>query len=148
MIRAVSIFWYIVIGVIFSQETFADTQTQRLILDHLFVYKNQVVDYRISVRGEVPITWETKGVVLVWFPTSSVHDLVPKEKQRPMQVAAAIGTGRVSIRGRGSLDSGGKFKIQKINYDSSMMVTVNGIERYIKAQKIIDGSHFVVNLEL
>ncbi len=136
MIRKVSIFWYVMIGIIFSQQGFADTP--RLILDHLFVYKNQVVDYRISVQGEIPLKEETKGFIPFWN----------KGGEEVLAAAKVLtGTGNVRIRGRGSLDSGAKFKIKKFNYDSSMMVTINGKTHNIKKAEEM-GTDVRVNLEL
>ena len=106
MIRKVSIFWYVMIGIIFSQEVLAKDPS--LIIDHLFVYKNQVVDYRISVQGEIPLKVEGKGDILFWNPGG---------EEILMMAIALTGTGSVRIRGRGSLDSGGKFKIKKFNYE-------------------------------
>ncbi len=138
MIRKVSVFWYMVIGIIFSQEGFAETRN--LLIDHLFVYKNQMVNYRISVQGGIPIDWTMKGFTRCWGWDE--HE----------DLCGAIvwnGSGRVDIRGRGSMNPGGGFTVDKINYDSSMSVTVNGIQRYMKAPKDRGkGSIVLQNLEL
>ena len=121
---------------LFSQEALAETP--KLILDHLFVYKNQMVNYRISVQGEIPLKLEGKGLVRAW-------DKGGKETTLP--AIALTGTGKVSIRGRGNINPGGGFIVHKINYDSSMTITINGKTRVIKAPEEI-GSYMFVNLEL
>lgn len=136
MIRAVSIFWYIVIGVIFSQEAIAETNT--LILDHLFVYKNQMVNYRISVQGEIPLKLEGKGLERSWNKDG---------KESTLPAIAVTGTGKVSIQGRGSMNPGAGFTVHKINYDSSMTIAINGKTRVIKAPEGI-GSYMFFYLEL
>lgn len=138
MRRRISIFWYVVIGIIFPQEILAEART--LILDHLFVYKNPMVNYRISVQGKIPIDWTMQG----FTPCLNRHDQVDL-----CEAIAWSGNGRVDIQGQGSMNPGGGFTVNKINYDSSMSVTVNGINRYMKAPKDRgEGSIVVHNLEL
>ncbi len=137
MIRKVSVLGYMIIGIIFSQAVFAETRN--LLIDHLFVYKNQMVNYRISVKGEIKIDWTSKGFVHCW-----------NKKYEEILCDAIVwnGHGRVYIQGRGNMNPGGGFTVHKINYDSSMSITVNGIQRYMKGPKDRAGTLYVQNLEL
>lgn len=135
--RFLSIFMFtMLIVLLFSQEALAETRN--LILDHLFVYNNQVVNYRISVQGEILLKLETKGLYYAW---------AREGKEMLVMATALTGTGKVSIRGRGNMNPGGKFIVHKMNYDSSMTVTINGKTRHIKAPEET-GSYLLVNLEL
>lgn len=84
-----------------------------LILDHVFTYNNPMVNYTITVRGEVPISEEPVGKV------ECCHGKWERI------VGYLSGSGIVTVTGKGSM-SAGQFQVKKINYTAKMRIQVNG----------------------
>lgn len=101
----------------------SDFSKRFLIIDHLFIYNNPTVDYRITVKGKVQVTSKMEGFVRV--------------KQRDgsdsmTTVSSLSGEGTIKVTGRGSMKLG-KFSVKKINYDSTMTAILTGKTRFVNA---------------
>jgi len=94
-----------------------DDEPCYLIIDHLFVYNNPTVNYRITVKGQIPVYEDFDNAKEISVKTSlgpqsfAVHNL--------------YGKGTLNVSGRGSMNLG-QFQVKKINYESSMIVNITG----------------------
>lgn len=107
-----------------------------LTIDHLFVYSNPMVNYKITVNGTIPVHFDENLCVYVKFPLLG-YEII-------QLVSSLSGSGKLKISGRGSMDAG-SFKVKKINYDSEMNIDIKGRTRYIETEK---GPIPLLNLDL
>jgi len=94
-----------------------------LIIDHLFVYTNPMVNYRISVEGKIPVHYEERFAVYV---KQYDHEYL-------FFVSSLAGSGKVKVSGRGSINAG-SFQVKKINYDSEINIDIQGKTRYLELE--------------
>lgn len=97
-----------------------------LTIDHLFVYNNPMVNYKIAVSGTIPVHFDENFCVYVKFPLLG-YEII-------QMVSSLSGSGRVQVSGRGSMDAG-SFKVNKINYDSEMNIDIKGKTRFLETEK-------------
>lgn len=136
--RKTGCFFFCAVLLTFFTSLTVSAQDHTLVVDHLFTYKNPIVNYSIHVKGKVPITEVWEGVTYIWGIG---------EKKITAPASTFTGTGTVTVKGSGNIDTDQKFKVKKLNYDTSMTVTINGKTNYIRA---VDkyGSKMFVNLEI
>jgi hypothetical protein len=94
-----------------------------LIMDHLFVYTNPMVNYKISVEGRIPVQYEENFAVYVKL----------NNKEYLTSVSTLAGSGKVKVSGRGSMNAG-SFKVKKINYDSEININIQGKTRFLELE--------------
>ena len=109
-------------------------QYRQLTIDHLFVYNNPVVNYKITVSGTIPIHFVENFAVKVKMPAYEYIELV----------STMAGSGKVKVSGRGSMNAG-SFMVKKINYDSEIDINVQGKTRFLEVEK---GAIPLMNLAL
>ncbi len=96
----------------------------QLTMDHLFIYNNPTVDYKIAVSGTIPIHFVENFAVMVKMPTYEYLTFV----------STMAGGGQVKVSGRGSMNAG-SFQIKKINYDSEIDINVQGKTRFLEVEE-------------
>ena len=109
-----------------SEDTVKSNHYYQLTIDHLFVYSNPMVNYKITVNGTIPVYWDENFCVYVKFPLLGYEIM--------QMVSTWSGSGKVKVSGRGSMNAG-SFKVKKINYDSEMHIDIKGKTRYLDTEK-------------
>ena len=84
-----------------------------LIIDHEFKYSNSMMNYTITVRGEVPVNQDYAGYI----------SCCQGKGERP--VFYLSGSGIVNVYGRGSITLE-DFQIKKLNYNAKMRIQIDG----------------------
>ena len=111
-----------------------DNHYCQLTIDHLFVYTNPMVNYKITVSGTIPVHRVENFAVYVKMPTYEFLGWV----------STLTGKGKVKVSGSGSINAG-SFKVKKINYVSEIDINVHGKTRFLEVEK---GTIPLLNLAL